>query len=489
MAKRDTEAWLGKGIQPEQVNDDAVGRMLDRVAKAGSQKVCQQIVWSAVQKEHLDLNQLHSDTTSQSVYGAYAQEGDLNVTDGHSKDLRPDLPQIMYGLVVNREGVPVLGRVLDGNHSDMTWNGETLDARAEMFSPEQLRSIIYVADAAFVTPSNLGKAEEQQLSFISRFPNTYALAAELKRTAWEQGTWVPVGKLSQQQGAAQYQIQEFERDLYGRLYRVVVVHSSHLDTRQKKTLARRVDKERQELHKEATALQKLQFTCQADADKAALAFVARCQDAFHHVQATADTHTESKRRPGRPKKGEEPTTETWYQVSVTVGEPDAERLKQWRQEASLFIRITNRCDTGAFPPTEILREYKEQTSVEVRFRFLKDPYFVDQLYLKDQGWLEAFAYLLLTALLIYTLLERRVRLALAQEEQPLVGPGKVKHKPPTARVIFELLSDLDVLLVSTPDGILRLLPTNTPKTSLRALRLGGFGPDLDTRSHPAPSAA
>jgi transposase len=489
FAKRDTEALLGKGIAPEHVNDDAVGRMLDRVAKAGPQKVFQQIVWSAVQKEHLDLSQLHSDTTSQSVYGAYAQEGGLNVTYGHSKDLRPDLKQIMYGLVVNREGVPVLGRVLDGNHSDKTWNGETLDALAEMFSPEQLRSIIYVADSAFVTPNNLEKAEEQKLCFISRFPNTYDLAAELKQTAWEQGTWVPAGRLSQQKGAAQYQIQEFERELYGRSYRFVVVHSSHLDTRKEKTLARRVEKERQELNKEATALQKQQFTCQADADKAALAFVTRCQDTFHHVQATADTHTECKRRPGRPKKGEEPTTETWYQVSVTVGEPDAERLKQWRQEASLFILITNRFDTGEFPPTEILREYKEQTSVEVRFRFLKDPYFVDQLYLKDKGRLEAFAYLLLTALLIYTLLERRVRQALAQEEQPLVGPGKVKHKQPTARVIFELLSYLDVLLVPTPDGIIRLLPANTPETSLRALRLVGFGPDLYTRPHPAPSAA
>jgi len=36
FATRDTEALLELGIQPEQVNDDAVGRMFDRVAKAAT---------------------------------------------------------------------------------------------------------------------------------------------------------------------------------------------------------------------------------------------------------------------------------------------------------------------------------------------------------------------------------------------------------------------------------------------------------------------
>lgn len=488
FAKRDTEALLGQGVRAEHINDDAVGRMLDRLAQAGPPKVFQQVVWSAVQKEHLDLSRLHADTTSQSVYGAYAQKGGLNVTYGYSKDHRPDLKQILYGLVVNREGVPAFGNVLGGNQSDKAWNVETLSVLGELFSAEQLRSIIYVADSAFVTPGSLEMAAKHGLRFISRLPMTYDLAGELKQTAWEQGAWVPVGQLRQQKGAAAYKVQEFERELYGRRYRFVVVHSSHLDARKEKTLARQVQKEREELDTEAIALQKERFSCREDAERAARAFVARYPDAFHPVQAAAVAHTQVKRRPGRPKKGEEPATETWYQVHVTVGEPDAGRLKQWREEASVFILITNVFDVVAYPAPQVLREYKEQTSVEVRFRFLKDPYVVDQLYLKDKGRLEAFAYLLLTALLIYTLLERRVRHALTREERPLIGLGKVKHRQPTGRVVLELLAQIDVLLVRTEVGLMRHLP-HTPSEVLRTLRLAGFSPELYTRPYPSPQVA
>jgi len=39
-----------------------------------------------------------------------------------SKDKRPDLKQFNYGLVVSRDGIPLIGEAMDGNTSDKVWN-------------------------------------------------------------------------------------------------------------------------------------------------------------------------------------------------------------------------------------------------------------------------------------------------------------------------------------------------------------------------------
>jgi transposase len=48
-----------------------------------------------------------------------------------------------------------------------------------------------------------------------------------------------------------------------------------------------------------------------------------------------------------------------------------------------------------------MKEYKQQSSVELRFKFLKDPMFVDSLFLKTPERIEALGYVLLIALFIY----------------------------------------------------------------------------------------
>ncbi len=58
---------------------------------------------------------------------------------------------------------------------------------------------------------------------------------------------------------------------------------------------------------------------------------------------------------------------------------------------------------------EILREYKEQVSVEACFRILKDPYFIDELFVKIPERLEALAYVMIISLMVLNLLEHNVR--------------------------------------------------------------------------------
>jgi hypothetical protein len=65
-------------------------------------------------------------TTSLSVQGAYknatSEESPLCIDFGHSKEQRPDLKQIMFGLDIV-EGIPLFAEVMAGHTSDVKWNG------------------------------------------------------------------------------------------------------------------------------------------------------------------------------------------------------------------------------------------------------------------------------------------------------------------------------------------------------------------------------
>jgi transposase len=65
------------------------------------------------------------------------------------------------------------------------------------------------------------------------------------------------------------------------------------------------------------------------------------------------------------------------------------------------------------------REYKEQQAVERRFPVVKDPKRVGPVKKDRPDRVEALGYVLLMALLVYSLIERRARVALMDADEPM----------------------------------------------------------------------
>ena len=99
-------------------------------------------------------------------------------------------------------------------------------------------------------------------------------------------------------------------------------------------------------------------------------------------------------------------------------------------------------------------EYKQPSAVEAGFSFLRRPYLLGQIFLKKQSRVEALGYVLLMALLLATLLERRVRRNLEAEGTPIMIPGKRKTMRPTARMIFDMLDTVQVSSLSWSHSLL-----------------------------------
>ena len=105
------------------INDDRIGRSLERLFDADRSSLLTDIVVHAVREFDLSMKRFHNDSTSVALSGLYrtATGNDMrtrktvNLTIGHSKDHRKDLKQLVWILTVTADGaVPVHYRVADG---------------------------------------------------------------------------------------------------------------------------------------------------------------------------------------------------------------------------------------------------------------------------------------------------------------------------------------------------------------------------------------
>lgn len=187
---------LGHGMTARDLGDDALGRALDKLAQAGAAAVFSAVAARAYTLEGIRPTGMHFDTTSRSLYGAYpTADGTAGVAPryGHSKDHRVDLKQIVFTGFVNRDGVPVMGTVEDGNRSDKRLNREQIDRIVAAFRPEALQDLVYIADSALVTGPNLDAVASAGIAWLSRLPDTFGVAATARRrpgspwAAWPHG--------------------------------------------------------------------------------------------------------------------------------------------------------------------------------------------------------------------------------------------------------------------------------------------------------------
>lgn len=475
-AKQDIELLFGrKDITAADFNDDCLGRALDRLAESGFHGIFGAIVLHAKTAHDFEVGTCHGDTTSISVYGEYEvdEEPPLFLTYGHSTDKRPDLKQFKFGLLTNGEGIPIHGEPMNGNKSDKTWCQEIIKSYRDF--KNVLAETILVADSAAMTGPNLRLIAEKELRVISRLPETFNLCGELKEEAWRLGAWVDAGRLAREEKAATYRWQCFERELEGAVYRFVVVNSSSLNKTKRKSIERSIAREEAELNKALKKLRQAKYACQIDAERAWERFLAEAKPRYHslacHIVAVEEIKKRTKR--GRPAKDEIRETERGFVLKAELVGRDEKAIAHAYDLARTFVLLSSVPPKEA-SPVEVLRHYKDQTYIENRFRFLKNPYFVGPVYLKKPSRVQALGYVLLLTLLIYSLFERRVRKGLLAENEPYHVAGSYRTYRPRGETLLEELDYFDIVWLHGPNGLVRIIPENVSQKIRRIIRLAGF---------------
>ncbi len=468
----DVENMFGEGITPSDLNDHTMGRVLDKLAKAGPEKVYGTVSLRVICNEDINVDIIHADTTSVSVQGAYDYEDEpvLNLTYGYSKDRRPDLKQFLYGVGTTSDGVPVIGQVRDGNKSDGPWNYELITKLRKHLAVQDTPPV-YVGDSKLVNRDNLKALAKEKIPFISRISRNFSIEKAVKAQAWEEDDWQAAGTFSEKKDAARYRIQSFEHELYQKPYRFIVVHSSKLDGRKARGIDDRLKKQESELEKALEKLRCRDFACEPDAHEAWKEFTGRHKAPCFSLDYNVDMLQRRKKRskPGRPPKGYVPENEEVWIIRPRL-ERNQEVIDTWKTQASCFVLITNIRDQKDWSDRKVLEEYKNQSKVEQHFRFMKDPKVTGPVYLKSPERVNALAYIFLFALLVYSIIQRRARMALEHEEKPMFLAGRKWSHRPTGRRVLERFHQMRVL--KDQDGR-RMFPgnLNIPERIFRFLRV------------------
>jgi transposase len=157
MSKLGCAAWVtDKVMVPglSELDDDRCYRAMDWLLEIESE-LAQQVYWAVADLLNLEVDLLFFDTTSTYFQieeadppSAFANKGFR--TQGHSKDHRPELPQVVIGLAVTREGIPVRVWTWPGNTSDNTLIRQVKDDLRAW----KLNRVVWVADTGFSSAEN-----------------------------------------------------------------------------------------------------------------------------------------------------------------------------------------------------------------------------------------------------------------------------------------------------------------------------------------------
>lgn len=490
-----TDYWADKALplffpwqpdlSPAAINEDRAGRMLDDLHRAGPQKVLSAVMQQVIRQYALDVQHIHYDTTSKSFYGVYAEQSvdqGPQVAYGHSKDHRPDLLQLLFGVVMSRDGVLVAGEVASGNESDMTANGYWITHMRRQLGLDASQFLLYVADSAAVTDENLRLLRLFHIDLISRLPERFGLAETLLSQALAAPSWTEVGAIGEAKHAARYRVWETLATLADATYRCLVVHSDQLQAQQTQTLERTRPRARERAEKALHALVAQTFDTAAEAEGAKARFEQTHDLRYHQVDwrlIAFDVH-QLRLRPGRPARDEVPRMLTRYRWQTELT-PKAEAIQAARDRCGLFILITSLLDEVAYPAQTILAEYSQQHLSERMHAFLKSPLTIGAFCLKKPERLIALGYVLLMAAMIYTLLERQVRRALTDTHvEPIHGLDKRPTRRPTTWAIFTVLNAILILARRVGDEWHFQPARPLSNNQVTLLRLAGFGPDIYT---------
>ena len=399
------------------LNDDRIGRSLDRLFDADRGSLALALIEHVVREFQVGLDELHNDSTTISFCGDYPDafhgartrgKFTLAMLHGHNKDHRPDLKQLLFILTVSQDGgVPVHFATADGNVTDDKTHRNTWDLLCQLHGRQDF---LYVADSKLATAENLAHIAGRGGRFVTVLPRTRNEDRSFREL-------VRKGEVSWEEIYRKYEDEELvnvfriARDAQQTVegYRLLWFHSARKEGRDRDERGKRIGRAMQAL---AELREKLRSprTRWRDRGKIAAKVEALLSDhgASSWIRVEVQEEEEARYRQekrGRPGKDTryQKTTRCRFDLSFQV---DVESVAGAALTDGIFPLVSN---DGELTEKELLLAYKRQAVVEKRFRQLKSDYQVAPMHLKSVSRLEAFLCIYFFGLVVQSLLQRELR--------------------------------------------------------------------------------
>lgn len=450
------EHLIGKGVKAEYLNDDKLGRVMDKLFIKGLTEIFLAISNQVRRKFSISLKSSHLDSTSLHLHGEYntslpdvvfhnnssdvqiQSPQAIKVSYGYSRDHRPDLKQFIIDLISSVDGdIPIFLKSASGNQSDASSFAKIFLEYQEQMKKEEIANEdnLMVADAALYNAKNISSLSGMR--WLCRVPMTIGLAKKLVSTL--------LSTDFSSSSLTGYYYSVIKSNYGGVEQRWLVVESNERKESDLRQLEKRISKSKISASSKLKKLLDSKFNSHQEAIKAVNSFNKKLK--YHQIDSIDYLEKESENQKGKI---------IFYQVNASLSE-NINSLKVAYKSAGRFILATNILDEKSLSNDDMLSEYKAQQSCERGFGFLKDPlFFADSIFLKSPERIEAMAMIMGLCLLVYTLAQRQIRKALSASKSTIKNQLGKSINNPTMRWIFQCFQSIHLVKVDREISISNL---------------------------------
>jgi transposase len=443
------EHLLGRPIREVEFSDDRLGGVLYRLSDDETWDAIERSLWAAtVTVYELELAGVRLDSTTSYGYHQVTAEGVMQ--RGHSKDHRPDLPQLkLMAAAAEPSGHLIACDVHPGQCADDPLYTPLLQRVRDIVGRP---GVLYVGDCKMAALATRAEIAAHHDFYLMPLPLTGETAMQVESwiTAiveggqeatllWDGERWLGAGY-------------EFERPLRAMvdgapvcwIERVQVVRSPTLAQRQQATLEKRLAAAEEELRAltPVPGRGKRQLR-DADTLQAAIARVLERHEVTGLLTATWERHeTTVTRYVGRGRGGPARPTRPQVQVryALTSVPRNEEAIAARRHRLGWRVQVTN-APLDRLPLSQAVRHYRGGWSLERDFHLVKDlPLGLSPLFVWKSEQIKGLTRLLTLALRLLTLLETQARRGLEQTQESLAGlyegsPTRTTERPTGTRIL------------------------------------------------------
>jgi transposase len=411
-------------------NDDRLARALSALFSADRHSFMTELSGNAIGVHKLLTDEIHNDSTTVTFIGKYDTPDSeaVKLKLGHNKDFRPDCKQIVFGLNITADGhVPLSYKLFDGNTPDdvthiPNWNGLRTLLEKEDF--------IYVADCKLCSHENLVYISGNGGFFITIVPKDRKEVKKFYKylkgndVAWKDAFSV---ESSRKKGALNI-FKTFESNPTKDGFRIIFVHSSSKQEDDANRRQKKIDKAFEKLAELSPKLNayhlKTKKEIQAAVDKI-------CKNVKEFIDVKVITQRKQikvKTSPGRASLTKSTYKNKWEFTYAIEWRLNEQAITEALKTDGIFPLITN----TALSASEVLQKYKSQPFLEKRMYTKKTVLEVAPVFLKKEKRIEAMLFLYFIALMIVSLIERKIRMNMAKEDiekLPILPQGMNSKKP------------------------------------------------------------
>jgi transposase len=438
----------------------------------------------------LSPQRVRLDSTTASGYGSVTPEGLFQF--GHSKDHRPDLPQVKVMLAtLDPLGIPLATMVVPGQRAD---DPLYIPAITQVRQGLGRRGLLYIGDCkmgALATRAFLQAGGDFYLCPLSEIQMPADRWEEILAPVWRgEQALIPIYR-EQENGERVCIAEGFERrevltaEVDGQTItwseRQLVMHSLKQARAMEAALRARLEKAQKAL----AALNERGRMKNRFSDEAALRQVAEAIVAQHQVQGLLHLKYEEEVRehPVRRYRGCPATVRQEREIRVKVS-VDEEALEKAVRRLGWRVYVTNE-GAQRLSLEQAALAYREQYTIDRGMERLKGrPLSLTSMYLQRDDRITGLIRLLTIALRVLTLLEFVARRNLAVEDVPLTGlyAGNPKRgtRRPTAERLLEAFQEITLTIIRGSHQTSYHLTPLSPLQQ-RILVLLGFSPNIYAR--------